>query len=691
MSLDWATNSLVQAQKAGQCVVFYLDLGYRVLETEFRNGDFTMIALVLRHIASRDCFLAWFVFVLVAAPLPLWAEGKQAQDLGATNASKTVTASIVLRVHHPELLEAYVTSTQDPTSDSYHQFLSLPNFVSFFAPNSGEIFVLTRYLNSFGIQVTDVYADQLLIKATGTVDAFNKAFSLEIHDFARDGTRFHRPSRKPRIPLILRDILVTIIGPSDEAQFRPRNVRLSDRLKPPLRQPAPLSAQTVAPGSPQQYTVGFVADHYDINPLYQAHIDGRGQTVGIATLANFIPQDAYDYWSLIGLSVLPDRITQVHVDGGGQLSAAAGSGETSLDVEQSGGLAPQAKIIVYDAPNTSPGFVDLFYKAASDNLVDSLSVSWGEAEVFYFQALAGEDDTGQLLALHQAFLELAAQGISAFSSAGDNGAYDIDEVNTAYENPFNNVLTVDYPASDPAITAAGGTTTPVTLPATSIFKTPPPHTPPLVVSTEQVWGWDYLQDYLVKYGGNKYQNVVFPVGGGGGVSIFWPLPAYQNHTSGVRLSEPGQSVIYQGQDLLDLPANYAGRNLPDLSLNADPESGYLLLSTEDGGLLSAYGGTSFVAPQLNGISALISQVIGGGRLGLWNPMLYRFQRVYGYGKVSPFVDITAGDNWFYYGIPGYEPGAGIGVPDVTKLAIAVALEAHNFLTPPSTPGSSAAP
>jgi kumamolisin len=80
-----------------------------------------------------------------------------------------------------------------------------------------------------------------------------------------------------------------------------------------------------------------------------------------------------------------------------------------------------------------------------------------------------------------------------------------------------------------------------------------------------------------------------------------------------------------------------------------------------------------------------------GRIGLWNPMLYRFQRVYGYGKVSPFVDITAGDNWFYYGIPGYEPGAGIGVPDVTKLAIAVALEAHNFLTPPSTPGSSAAP
>jgi subtilase family serine protease len=125
---------------------------------------------------------------------------------------------------------------------------------------------------------------------------------------------------------------------------------------------------------------------------------------------NFIPDDAYTYWSSIDLDVLPNRIAQVHVDGGGDLSANAGSGETSLDVEQSGGLAPQAKIIVYGAPNTDPGFIDVFYKAASDNLVDSLSVSWGQAEVLYFEAVIGADHTGQLLAFHQAFLELAAQG-----------------------------------------------------------------------------------------------------------------------------------------------------------------------------------------------------------------------------------------------------------------------------------------
>jgi kumamolisin len=142
-----------------------------------------------------------------------------------------------------------------------------------------------------------------------------------------------------------------------------------------------------------------------------------------------------------------------------------------------------------------------------------------------------------------------------------------------------------------------------------------------------------------------------------------------------------QSVVSNGQDLLNLPANFAGRNLPDISLNADPLSGYYLLSTEDGGLLDFYGGTSFVGPQLNGITALISQATGGGRLGLWNPMLYRFQHVYGYGKPSPLVDITKGDNWFYYGIPGYEPGAGLGVLDVAKLAAAIASDNQSGYPP----------
>ena len=83
-------------------------------------------------------------------------------------------------------------------------------------------------------------------------------------------------------------------------------------------------------------------------------------------------------------------------------------------------------------------------------------MSWGSGEVFYFAARrAAIDRTGELQAFHQAFLESAAQGISVFASTGDDGAYDINGF-----NDLAKVLTVDAPASDPAITAAGGTTVP---------------------------------------------------------------------------------------------------------------------------------------------------------------------------------------------------------------------------------------
>jgi subtilase family serine protease len=596
--------------------------------------------------------------------------GDATRDLGPSPPSQSVTVSLVLKVRHPDGLERAVAGTQDPRGGAYHRFLSVPDFVAQYAPSPGDITSIQRYLASFGIRVTDVYADHLLLKATGTVDAFGRAFGADIHDYTQDGKHFRRPCRPPAIPVLFRDLLLVVGGLSDEALFHPMNVPAA-AVQGPLPRAATVlpAAGSTATGVPGSYTVGDVANLYDINPLYHQHVDGAGRTVGVATLASFHPDDAYAYWNLIGLDVRPNRITQVHIDGGGVLGADAGSGETSLDVEQAGGLAPRAKIVVYDAPNTDAGFIDLFYKAASDNVVDSLSVSWGGAEEYYNAAVVGVDLSGELLALHQAFLEAAVQGISLFAASGDSGAYDL---NLSFNQPFSNVISVDIPSADPAITAAGGTTTPFTMNAGE-------GTPNLVVPTEQVWGWDYLQAYFVQVFGPTYQDALFPIGGGGGVSTFWPLPSYQVGLDGIRVTEPGQSVVYDDgsgsgpQDLLDLPAGFAGRNLPDVSLDADPFSGFVLYSTEDGGVLSGYGGTSFVAPQLNGVSALLSQA-AGGRIGLWNPMLYRYRNTYGYAPSSPLRDITAGDNWFYQGGPGYEPGAGLGVLDVANLAAAMARE-----------------
>ena len=430
---------------------------------------------------------------------------------------------------------------------------------------------------------------------------------------------------------------------------------------------------------PQQYTVGDAANFYDVNPLYRAGIQGRGQTIGIMTLANFNTADAYSYWSDIGLRVQSNRITKILVDGGTPVAAQVGDDETSLDVEQSGGLAPQAKIRVYIAPNTNSGFLDLFYTAASENVADTVSISWGEAEEFYFASFNdGVDETSQLNVIDQALLESAAQGQSVFAASGDSGAYDLNDPATGLV--FSHTLSVDSPSNDPYITAAGGTTVPTTLKSATH-----PNCPAIVITAEQVWGWDYLNnDWLTCH--NYVPDQFFPTGGGGGVSSVWSIPFYQHFVSGMQQTQPGQDMIYYpnapstdgSQDLGTLPAGFAGRNVPDLSLNADPETGYILVdctdfpptATDSSCAATGYGGTSFVAPQLNGMTALIDQA-AGGRVGLLNPMIYPLQQLSGLLRFQkPFNDITAGDNWFYTGVHGYDDGSGIGTLNVANLAFA---------------------
>jgi len=62
----------------------------------------------------------------------------------------------------------------------------------------------------------------------------------------------------------------------------------------------------------------------------------------------------------------------------------------------------------------------------------------------------------------------------------------------------------------------------------------------------------------------------------------------------------------------------------------------------------------------------------GGRIGLWNPVLYRYKKTYGYSSSFPLIDLTAGHNQCYKGSPGYKPGTGFGVPNVANLGAGLA-------------------
>lgn len=166
---------------------------------------------------------------------------------------------------------------------------------------------------------------------------------------------------------------------------------------------------------------------------------------------------------------------------------------------------------------------------------------------------------------------------------------------------------------------------------------------------------------------------IYPEGGGGGVSLYVDRPFYQAGVPGMMNTAPGQTLydlsVTPPLVLLTLPTGFPGRNVPDLSMNADPNTGYILAYTSDGSgvyglppgfsFQSYWGGTSFVAPQLNAITSLMVQGLGH-RIGLLNVPLYEIaSESQGYrGPGAPLRAITQGDKLVLQRATRLQPGLG---------------------------------
>ncbi len=289
-------------------------------------------------------------------------------------------------------------------------------------------------------------------------------------------------------------------------------------------------------------------------------------------------------------------------------SAGSGAGEVTLDIELMAALAPGAAgIIVYEGRNGTTDVLDTYNRIATDNSAKEVSTSWGIDEVSEGQAGRVAENT--------IFQQMAAQGQSLYAAAGDDGAYD---------DGFT--IVVDDPASQPFVTGVGGTTL-------AVSGAGGPY------QAESAWGDP-----------NNPGNRGGPhgSGGGGGISRFTPLPDYQN---GVGLSQ-------------------TFRNVPDVSLAADPNTGYSIFF---GGKLTVFGGTSCAAPLWAAYTALVNQARVGYKqqpLGFANPTLYAIAKGAGYAK--GFHDVTSGTNLFYATGPGYDNASGLGSFDGAGLLALVA-------------------
>jgi kumamolisin len=183
-----------------------------------------------------------------------------------------------------------------------------------------------------------------------------------------------------------------------------------------------------------------------------------------------------------------------------------------LDIEVAGAVAPDAKIVVYFAPNTDAGFLDAIHQAVMGkrNKPSVISISWGGPESTW--------TSQSLKSYNEALQSAAAAGVTVCVACGDNGSSDGVTDGKAH---------VDFPASSPYALACGGT-------------------------------------HLVGSGGSITDEEVWndlPDNGatGGGVSDTFPLPSWQNAAKVPPSVNPG---------------NRKGRGLPDLAGDADPLTGY---------------------------------------------------------------------------------------------------------------------
>jgi kumamolisin len=601
---------------------------------------------------------------------------------GSTKPDTPETVSFVLKEQNIQVLEAEA-SIGIPSSD----YLSVGQFAARYGQPASNINALTSYLSGFGI-TTSVYADDVVVVANGTAGEFDKALTIteeNVHvpqqrSFGGFGPvpaqTVYSNNQAPLLPYRLASFVTAILGLSNYSPY------VSDLAKPSSydKPQAGSSSTCVAEFGLTNgcHLPSDFAKMYNLDPLYRAGATGAGQTVGIVTLASVDPGAPQYFWSNISHTNRTGNFSVVPVDGGaGSPSSTAGSDETDLDIEQSGALAPGANVISYQAPNTDYGFVDGFFTAASQNIASGVSASWGQSETSVTAAIrSGQEAAGYLQAFNEAFLEMAAQGQSAFVSSGDFGAY------TAAEDLGTTNLSVDVPGDSPYVTASGGTT----LPGTS-YLSGPDGTTTATTTANRIWGWDYLWGPIAQVDGVSEASVAegLPIGSGGGFSVDEPSPLYQRFVTGTSnfhavqyLTPTDYTQVAPG---LTEPEEWnfnptpsvtsgfgSGRALPDLATDADPQTGYLIYGASAGGL-NEYGGTSFVDPQLNGSNAVIASFLGH-RVGFWNPVIYRAAA----SGSNPFTQIntvgTGSDNIYYTGNPGetYNEGIGLGQPNLAELA-----------------------
>jgi subtilase family serine protease len=570
-----------------------------------------------------------------------------ARDIGRLAPSTRLRLDVTLKVRQQAALTSLLADLSDRRSPLFHHFLRPGQFGAEFGATRAQLASVEAALRSAGLKPGPVDSGRLAISVQASAAAVERAFGTSLVRYRLDTGRIvYANTKAPRFSAGAARYVSAVVGldsletavslavrPRAESPAARAATRAGERRWLASRPAAPAAAANATGPRPCRAAVNIskkfgsltaseFARGYGFTPLYTLGDLGQGVHVG---LIEFEPNSPSDISAYLKCYAIHTAVDYVKVDGGS--GRGAGTGEAALDIEDVAGLAPDATIDVYQAPNSGTGTFDDWSKIVGKDKDKVISTSWGLCEPY--------SGSSFITAEEPIFEQAASQGQTILAAAGDDGSTGC----LPDGPPDAHKLAVLDPASQPHVIGVGGT---------SITSS----------GGQVVWNNSSIENGA----------------GGGGLSVDHCMPSYQDHKS-----VPGLISKYSKKD-----ASKCGkkvpylREVPDVSADANPETGYVIY--HDGGWL-AIGGTSAAAPLWAAAAAITDaspfcKDYAAGAAGVQPPGLYEIaldatSYIYRAGHV--LTDITSGNNDYtpsgykaglYPATKGYDMATGLGTPIV---------------------------
>ncbi|HMD71154.1 MAG TPA: protease pro-enzyme activation domain-containing protein [Bryobacteraceae bacterium] len=517
-------------------------------------------------------------------------------------------------------LEKLLADQQDASSPDYHKWLTPQQYADRFGASRSDMAKIADWLTSEGFTIDYQAQGRNWVLFHGTAQQVGKTFGTEIHMYRVDGETHYANATDPSIPAALEPLALAVMGLDD---FRPKR----PGAHPALPSPGP----SVTYGNGVHYLVpGDIAKIYDIAPLWAQGIDGTGVKIAVIGQSDINISDVSLFRSHYGLPKNDPQKLLVP----GLAAPAVACCEANLDVEWSGAVAPNASLTFVYAHGAGTA---AFY-AIDQNLAPIITYSFYACEAKISSGSAGAS-------ANQAEAQKGnAEGITWAACTADSGAAGC----SPKSGPVQEGLAVSSPSTIPEVTAVGGTEFNEGSGTYWSSSNASDLSSALGYIPEKVWN--------DSAGGASLSST------GGGVSIYYPKPAWQ--------TGPG------------VP-NDQHRDVPDISFTASAQhDGYYYV--DSGAYKCCIGGTSASTPVFAGVLALLNQylTLNGAQsqpgLGNINPRLYTLAQT----NPGIFHDITVGSNIVpcvvgtkdcpngtlgYSAGPGYDLATGLGSADVYNL------------------------